>query len=323
MDTPKRPLLMEGNLAIAWGAVAAGVNYCSHYPGSPVGRVETHLKQIKKDYGYPIEFNDSLNEHVATLCAGGASYAGARSMVVMKHVGLNIAADPLSYLALSGVVGGMVIVVGTDPGAHSSTGEQDVHWYASMFKIPLLEPTSIENILTLTSHAFELSEKYEVPVFLHVANEICQNNAMLRPPEMKVTPKSFYFKKDVQRYINVGAKAVRNNQLLYQKIEKISQNEQQAQKFFNESASTTILTRGVGLGHVYETIRKLDLENDVFLYNVQQTYPLGHTELVPILKRSQKIVVVEDQDGHLENQLKSELFEYVRESEVVGKSNFH
>src|SRR5690349_16756780 len=94
----KRRFLARGNDAIAWAAVEAQVDFFSHYPGSPVNLVEPLLKKIDRDHNLGITFNDSLNEHVATLAAAGASYCGARSMVVMKHVGLNIAADPINYL---------------------------------------------------------------------------------------------------------------------------------------------------------------------------------------------------------------------------------
>ena len=131
--------LVNGNQAIAWGALMAGVDFVSHYPGSPVNFVEGELRTLAKKFNPAIQFNDSLNEHVAALAAAGASYCGARSMVVMKHVGLNIASDPLNYIGYTGVKGGMVIVVGTDPGANSSTGEEDVHWYVPQFNFPLFE----------------------------------------------------------------------------------------------------------------------------------------------------------------------------------------
>jgi indolepyruvate ferredoxin oxidoreductase alpha subunit len=128
---------LNGNEALAYGALHAGVAYFAHYPGSPVNGIEPVLKQLNTQHAAQITFNDALNEHVAACAAMGASMTGARTMLVMKHVGLNIAADPLNYVGYAGIKGGMLIVVGTDPGANSSTGEEDVHWYAKQFNLPL------------------------------------------------------------------------------------------------------------------------------------------------------------------------------------------
>ena len=154
------------NEAIAWGALAAHVDLVSHYPGSPVNFVETHIKKLNDRFNGEVKFNDSLNEHVAALSAAGASYCGARSMVIMKHVGLNIAADPFNYIGYTGVKGGMVIIVGTDPGANSSTGEEDVHWFIPQFNFPTFEPTSVQECYDFTKKAYEISERHEIPVMI-------------------------------------------------------------------------------------------------------------------------------------------------------------
>jgi indolepyruvate ferredoxin oxidoreductase alpha subunit len=125
-------LFGDGSDAIAWFEQDACVNYISHYPGSPVNRVIDVLAANENNHNYII--NHALNEHIAVLSVMGASLCGARSLLVMKHVGLNIAADPLNYSAVTKIKGGMVIVMGTDPGARTtSTGEEDVHWYALQF----------------------------------------------------------------------------------------------------------------------------------------------------------------------------------------------
>ena len=134
--------LLNGNQAIAQAAFDAGVHFFSHYPGSPVNNIEPELKKLVDLTKRDIFFNDAHNEHIATLSCMGASFSGARSMLVMKHVGMNIASDPLNYVGYSGVKGGMVIVIGTDPGANSSTGEQDVHWYAKSKSYNLMSSRS-------------------------------------------------------------------------------------------------------------------------------------------------------------------------------------
>lgn len=109
----------------------------------------------------------------------GACLCGACSLLVMKHVGLNIAADPLNYSAVIKIKGGMVVVVGTDPGARTSTGEEDVHWYAPQFNLPLLEPTSVQDVYTSVKHAFEISEQAQLPVLFLYQNALLINPAGL------------------------------------------------------------------------------------------------------------------------------------------------
>ncbi len=201
--------LVSGNEAIAWGALVSGVEYFSHYPGSPVNLVEPSLLDLTVAFGAQVIINDALNEHVAALSAAGASLSGARSMVVMKHVGMNIAADPFNYVGYTGVKGGMVIVIGTDPGATCSTGEEDVHWYLPQINFPLLEPTSVPEIFTDVCDAFTLSERYELPVVLFVPTRLCYASSMISIPEKIAAPAQAHrFEKDRDAYINVGQNAV-------------------------------------------------------------------------------------------------------------------
>ena len=194
----------DGNLAIAQAAVEAGVGYFAHYPGSPVNRVDAHLRKLAERFDTGCVFNDALNEHVAVLAAAGASFCGMRSLVAMKHVGMNIAADPLNYLGYTGVKGGMVIVVGTDPGATCSTGEEDVHWYVPQVNFPLLEPTSIKGIRRCVRDAFEMSEKFEVPVLVFAPAGLCFNADFLEEPVPGENRNELCFEKDKWRYTNVG-----------------------------------------------------------------------------------------------------------------------
>ena len=213
------------NEEIAWGAMASGVDLVAHYPGSPVNLVETHIKKLNDRFQGEVKFNDALNEHVAALSAAGASYCGARSMVIMKHVGLNIAADPFNYVGYTGVKGGMVIIVGTDPGANSSTGEEDVHWFVPQFNFPLFEPTSVQECYDFTKEAYEISERYEIPVMIFVPGRLAYNYSTVEVAlSDQETKPEFYFEKDKERYINVGQQAVKNHRLLLEKVDRIGKN---------------------------------------------------------------------------------------------------
>ncbi|NBT69418.1 MAG: hypothetical protein EBT78_16845 [Betaproteobacteria bacterium] len=250
--------IANGNEAIGYAALHAGVDFFAHYPGSPVNGVEPHLKHLNTQHQRGIIFNDALNEHVAALSAMGASMAGARSMLVMKHVGLNIAADPLNYVGYSGVRGGMVIIVGTDPGANSSTGEEDVHWYAKQFNLPLFEPTHIQEIYDTVIDAFDLSESLEIPVMVFVTGLICHNTAPLKPLNAVPKTKQLGFVKDRAKYINVGNRAVVNHQRLLEKITRYGEQQQGATLYGSGQATTLCITRGNTHQHVLQALELLE-----------------------------------------------------------------
>lgn len=314
--------LVNGNEAIAYAALEAGVDYFAHYPGSPVNLVEPALKSLNKKHTAGIQFNDSLNEHIAALAAAGASFSGARSMVVMKHVGLNIAADPFNYIGYTGVKGGMVIVVGTDPGANSSTGEEDVHWFAPQFNFPLFEPTSIQEAFQTVKSAFELSEQHEVPVLIFMPVRLCNHYDHIEYNSFQTKEKkNFFFEKDKDRYINVGHRAIRNHKLLVEKLEEISTHSNSKTPFFSNTAETGIITRGLTLNHAFESIIELGLEDRVQLLNVDRVYPINKNEIIQFCSNKTEIIVIEDQDGFLENQIKMECFNELSCS-VYGKSFF-
>ncbi len=316
--------IVNGNEAVAWGALAAHVNYFTHYPGSPVNLVEPAIKKLAKKYNADITFNDPLNEHIAALAAAGASFCGARSLVVMKHVGMNIAADPFNYIGYTGVKGGMVIVVGTDPGANASTGEEDPHWYIPQLNFPTLEPTSIKEVYLYTKEAFDLSEKYELPVLIFMPVRLCYNSDILNIAEdnvQKITKRNFYFKKDRARYINVGEKNIRNHQLIIEKVNLMAQNEKKLKEYFNSKAKIGVITRGITLGHTYETIKTFGLGEKIHLLNLDLVYPIPKKYLLDFFNAKEEVVFIEDQDGFLENLVKMQLFNHLN-CEIFGKDIF-
>ena len=146
-----------GNEAIALGALAAGVNLVCGYPGTPSTEV---LETVAKRRGADVYVEWSVNEKVAMEMAGGAAYAGARALVTMKQMGLNVASDPLMCLEYIGVKGGLVVLVADDPGPISSQTEQDTRSFAAFSKVPLLDPSSAEEAYAMVQEAFEISEKY-------------------------------------------------------------------------------------------------------------------------------------------------------------------
>ena len=191
---------LMGNAAIARGAVAAGLNVISGYPGTPSTEVlETAAKY--NDGSIYVEW--SVNEKAALELGAGAAYCGARSMVTMKQVGLNVASDPLMSLAYIGVKGGMVIMVADDPGPISSQTEQDTRHFASFSKLPCFEPSSVQEAYDMIQEAFEYSEKYRTPVLFRPTTRVCHGYASIEVKDesecVKNTPEGFV--KDSSKWV--------------------------------------------------------------------------------------------------------------------------
>ena len=169
-----------GNGAIALGAMAAGVNVVAGYPGTPSSEI---IETLAKYNNGDIHLEWSINEKSAMEVAASAAYTGARTLVTMKQVGLNVASDPLMSLAYVGVKGGMVIVSADDPGPISSQTEQDTRLFASFCKIPVFDPSSPEEAYEMIQDAFEYSEKYKTPVLFRPTTRVCHAYASIEVDE--------------------------------------------------------------------------------------------------------------------------------------------
>ena len=202
---------LMGNAAIALGAVASGVNVVAGYPGTPSTEVLETIAKHRPDDVY-VEW--SVNEKAAMELAAGASYSGARTLVTMKQVGLNVASDPLMSLEYIGVKGGMVILVADDPGPISSQTEQDTRHFAAFSKLPCFDPSSAQEAYEMIQEAYEYSEKYNTPVFLRPTTRVCHGYASVSvkdPEEYTVhTPKGFV--KDSKRWVIFPRLSYQNHQ---------------------------------------------------------------------------------------------------------------
>ena len=167
--------LMTGNEAVARGAYEAGVKFASAYPGTPSTEILENIAKYKED----IVAQWAVNEKVALESVIGASIAGARSIAAMKHVGLNVAADPLFTYSYTGVNGGTVIITADEPGMHSSQNEQDNRNYARFAKIPLLEPSTSQEAKDMIKVAFEISETFDTPVLIRVTTRVCHSKGIV------------------------------------------------------------------------------------------------------------------------------------------------
>ena len=202
---------LMGNAAIALGAVASGVNVVAGYPGTPSTEVLETIAKHRPDDVY-VEW--SVDEKAAMELAAGASYSGARTLVTMKQVGLNVASDPLMSLEYIGVKGGMVILVADDPGPISSQTEQDTRHFAAFSKLPCFDPSSAQEAYEMIQEAYEYSEKYNTPVFLRPTTRVCHGYASVSvkdPEEYTVhTPEGFV--KDSKRWVIFPRLSYQNHQ---------------------------------------------------------------------------------------------------------------
>jgi len=193
--------LMLGNAAVARGLYEAGCQVVSSYPGTPSTEITEEAAKYDEIY---CEW--APNEKVAVEVAFGASVAGKRSFAAMKHVGLNVAADPVFTMSYTGVNGGLVIAVADDAAMHSSQNEQDSRHYAKAAKIPMLEPSDSAEALVFTKLAYELSEKYDTPVFLKMCTRISHSQSVVETGE-RIVPDNKGYKKDIQKYVMLPANA--------------------------------------------------------------------------------------------------------------------
>lgn len=191
--------LLSGNAAIARGAFEAGVGVAAGYPGTPSTEILENLVQYKES----VYCEWAPNEKVALEVAAGAALAGARCLVTMKHVGLNVAADPLMTLAYIGTVGGIVICAADDPGMHSSQNEQDTRHFARFAKVPILEPSDSQEAKDFVGLGLEISEQFTTPVILRTTTRVSHSRSLVRPGQRVTDLKAVKFEKDPPRFVPI------------------------------------------------------------------------------------------------------------------------
>ena len=196
--------LMLGNEAVARGLYEAGCSFVSSYPGTPSTEITEAVAKYPEVYA-----EWAPNEKVAMEAAFGASLAGRRSFCGMKHVGLNVAADPLFTISYTGVNGGMVIGVADDAGMHSSQNEQDSRHYARAAKIPMVEPADSAEALAYTKLAYEISEQFDTPVLVKMCTRVSHSQSVVEPGER--VEKIGAYKKDIPKYVMMPGNAKRRH----------------------------------------------------------------------------------------------------------------
>ena len=295
---------LMGNEAIALGALAAGVNVVAGYPGTPSTEVLETVARRKPDDVY-VEW--SINEKAAMEVAAGAAYAGARALVTMKQVGLNVASDPLMSLAYIGVRAGMVVMVADDPGPISSQTEQDTRTFAQFSKLPLLDPSSVAEAYQMVQEAFELSERLGTPVFLRATTRIdhgCESMQVADPGEWhRHRPEGFV--KDSARWVIFPRLSMANHAKIEARNARLSDELSDHHRNFvvpetSGAPRKGIATHGISYAYVREG---LDEASHVRVLRVATPFPFPERRAVEFLRGLDEVLCVEELDPVIERQL--------------------
>ncbi len=285
-----------GNEAIALGAVHAGVNVVCGYPGTPSTEI---LETVARENDGTIYVEWSVNEKAAVEVAAGASYAGARTLVTMKQVGLNVASDPVMSLSYVGVKGGMVIVVADDPGPISSQTEQDTRCFARFSKLPVFDPSSPEEAYAMVKDAFELSEEYGTPVLLRPTTRVCHGCASMEVADAALKHGIEGFEKDAKWVIfprtsyENHLKIERRNPVLGDRLSSYKYN------LVKGGGRKGIASGGVS----WEYLREALGDTDVRLFKVSTPHPFPERLALRFLDGLDEVLVIEELDPVIEREL--------------------
>lgn len=286
--------LMTGNEALVRGAWEAGVNFASAYPGTPSTEILENMSGYKEVYS-----EWAPNEKVALEAAVGASIAGARSMASMKHVGLNVAADPLFSFVYQGVNGGMVIITADEPGQHSSQNEQDNRHYAKAAKLAMMEPSDSQEARAFMKEAFEISEKLDTPILMRMTTRLCHSKGIVDCGERVEVPAKKY-EKNIAKHLNPPAIAKKQRILLEDRLVKLK-----------EFSETTPMNRiedngkkvGVVVSGMCYCYAKEVFGDDVNYLKLGFTYPLPSDLIKKFCTGLDIIYVIEENDPILKEEI--------------------
>jgi len=312
-NSPGKKALMSGNEAFARGIIESGVKFAANYPGTPLSEVGDYLKflsEISDDF----TFDYSLNEKVALESCVGASWAGVRSVVMFKHLGLNVAADPLHTFPYSGINGGMLILCGGDPGILSSTNAQDNRLFSLHTKIPIIEPATVQECKDFIKEGLKLSELYNIPIYVHVTTRLCHSYGIVTYGEIEKPMKTGFFKKDSARYINTLRKALANQKKYFDKISQLARNKKPFHLFnkvrFDESIENHeeiknqgigILTSGICYSYVIQACHKLKINPPIMKLGL--IFPINRQEICHFANQYdvKTLLVVEELEPFIES----------------------
>ncbi len=299
--------ILLGNEAIARGAYEAGVKVSSAYPGTPSTEVSENVVKYDEIYA-----EWAPNEKVAMEVALGASIAGVRSMCAMKHVGVNVAADPLYTAAYTGVKGGLVLVAADDPGMYSSQNEQDSRMVARAAMVPVVEPSDSAEAKEFMKYAFDLSEKYDTPIILRSTTRLSHSQGLVELQE-RVEPEDIAYERDAAKFVMMPGNAIKRHLFVEDRLKRMAEdaNTMPINKVEYNDLSVGFITSGIPYQYVKEampnaSVLKLGLVN-----------PLPKKLIEEFASKVDKLYIFEELEPVIEEQVKAWGI-----SKAVGKEIF-
>ena len=285
--------LMTGNEALAQGAWEAGVHFASAYPGTPSTEILENMLTYKE-----VCAEWAPNEKVAMEAAVGASVAGARSMASMKHVGLNVAADPLFTFVYLGVGGGMVTITADEPGQHSSQNEQDNRNYAKAAKLPMLEPSTSQEARDFMMEAFDISEQFDTPILMRMTTRVCHSKGLVECGERKEVPEKKYVK-DVNKYMTAPAIARKMRARLEERLQRLKEFSETTplNRIEDNGSKTGVIVSGMCYCYAKEVFG-----DTVNYLKLGFTYPLPSKLMTKFCEGLDTIYVIEENDPIMEEE---------------------
>ncbi|HZX46775.1 MAG TPA: indolepyruvate ferredoxin oxidoreductase subunit alpha, partial [Clostridia bacterium] len=306
--------LLTGNEAVARGAYESGITFAAAYPGTPSTEILENIALYKEIYA-----EWAPNEKVALEVTAGASIAGARALAAMKHVGVNVAADPLMTLAYTGVNGGLVLVSADDPGLHSSQNEQDNRYYAKFGKMALLEPSDSQEAKDFVGEAIKLSEEFDVVTILRLTTRVCHSKSLVEFGDRTEAGMKPYVKQ-ARKYIATPANAKALHGTLEERLKKLREYSDNTPLNFIEwnDKKAGVVASGVGYQYAKEVFG-----DRVSYLKLGMTNPLPVNKIKEFAGKVETIYVVEENEPFLEEALKSMGYDCIGKEKLplVGELN--
>lgn len=311
-------MLMLGNEAIARGAVEAGVAFTASYPGTPSSEISLNFFQMSKESDLYFEY--SINEKVSLEVTAAAANCGVRSMCVMKHVGMNVAADALMTLAYIGVKAGLVILTADDPFMFSSQNEQDNRYYGKLSGLTVLEPSSVQEAKEMIKYAFDLSEELQEPVIFRTTTRINHSTAVVELGEMETRITKGDFEKDPFSFVTVPAVSRQLHVKLLENIQAATAlSNISSWNFETGSGVFGVICNGVSYGYTVDAVAELGVQDQVKILRIGFSNPMPDQLIKNFLAGCEKVLVIEEGEPVMEESIKAFAHEARLTVEINGK----
>ncbi len=322
-DAPNEHLMLIGNMAMTRACLETGIQFVSQYPGTPVTDMGTYFSKIAPKVP-GLYFQWASNESASITAAAGASWCGIKSLAIMKHVGVNVAADALSVIANNGPTsadgrGGLLVICGGDPGSLGSHSEQNDRFYSWMLHLCHFEPSNVREAKEWIPLAFEISQKFDVVSYFRVTSRIAHTveEVVLNPlPEFREIKGNFI--KNIPKFCSLPPHCINNHKRLYERMDEIKPFVSSFNQIIPGDSKFGIVTGGVPFGYTVEALKHLGLQ-DVPILKLGVVNPINDSQFIDFAQNLDKIMVVEELEPFIELQVKRLAQEHRISAEIVGE----